>query len=105
MDITDEVQLIRIALAADDNKLTEHAAEAVRRRAELNPDARSLKAVAAHAAGLMNHSEKDLAEAVDLYEHLFLSPHTVSGHLRHVVAKLGVNSRFDLARVAAGADR
>jgi DNA-binding CsgD family transcriptional regulator len=29
----------------------------------------------------------------------------VSGHLRHVFGKLGVNSRFDLARVAAGADR
>jgi DNA-binding CsgD family transcriptional regulator len=201
MDITDEVQLIRIALAADDSKLAEHAAESVRRRSELNPDVRSLAAVAAHAAGLMNHSQADLAEAVDLYEqgprplalasvledagrvalddggtqrgidafsralvlyteagaswdagrvrqrlwsvgvrrrlvparrpdsgwaalteselpvarlvaqglsnrevaeHLFLSPHTVSGHLRHVFAKLGVNSRFDLTRIAAG---
>ncbi len=26
----------------------------------------------------------------------------VSGHLRHVLAKLGVNSRVDLARIAAG---
>ena len=41
----------------------------------------------------------------EVAEHLFLSPHTVSGHLRHVFGKLGVNSRFDLARVAAGADR
>jgi DNA-binding CsgD family transcriptional regulator len=204
MDITDEVQLIRIALAADDPKLAAHAADAVRRRAQLNPEVRSLQAVAAHATGLENHSQKDLAEAVELYEqgprplalasaledlgrvalddggtqagidaltralvlyteaaaswdagrvrrrlwsvgvrrrlvparrpdrgwaaltdselavarlvaqglsnrevaeHLFLSPHTVSGHLRHVFGKLGVNSRFDLARVAAGADR
>jgi DNA-binding CsgD family transcriptional regulator len=204
MDITDEVQLIRIALAADDRKLAAHAADAVRRRAQLNPEVRSLQAVAAHATGLENHSRKDLAEAVELYEqgprplalasaledlgrvalddggtqagidaltralvlyteaaaswdagrvrrrlwsvgvrrrlvparrpdrgwaaltdselavarlvaqglsnrevaeHLFLSPHTVSGHLRHVFGKLGVNSRFDLARVAAGADR
>jgi DNA-binding CsgD family transcriptional regulator/tetratricopeptide (TPR) repeat protein len=201
MDITDEVQLIRIALAADDKVLAGHAADAVRRRCELNPDVRSLKAAAAQATGLLNHSEKDLAEAVEQYEegprplalasaledlgrvalddggtdrgvdafsralvlyagtgaswdagrvrrrlwsvgvrrrlvparrpdngwaaltdselavarlvaqglsnrevaeHLFLSPHTVSGHLRHVFAKLGVNSRVDLARIAAG---
>jgi DNA-binding CsgD family transcriptional regulator len=201
MDITDEVQLIRIALAADDKVLAGHAADTVRRRCELNPDVRSLKAAAAQATGLLNHSEKDLAEAVEQYEegprplalasaledlgrvalddggtdrgvdafsralvlyagtgaswdagrvrrrlwsvgvrrrlvparrpdngwaaltdsevavarlvaqglsnrevaeHLFLSPHTVSGHLRHVFAKLGVNSRVDLARIAAG---
>lgn len=201
MDITDEVQLIRIALATDDSELAEHAAHTVRRRSQLNPDVGSLEAAAAQATGLMNHSQKDLAEAVELYEkgprplalasaledlgrvvmddggtqrgidafsralvlyteagaswdagrvrrrlwsvgvrrrlvparrpdsgwaaltdselavarlvaqglsnrevaeHLFLSPHTVSGHLRHVFLKLGVNSRFDLARIAAG---
>ena len=201
MDVTDEVQLIRIALAAGDHELAEHAAGTVRRRSQLNRDVRSLEAVAAHATGLMNHSQKDLAEAVELYEkgarplalasvledlggialddggtsrgidafsralvlyagagairdagrvrqrlrslgvrrrlvstrrpdsgwaamtdselavarlvaqgltnrevaeHLFVSPHTVSDHLRHVFIKLRVNSRVDLARIAAG---
>jgi DNA-binding CsgD family transcriptional regulator/tetratricopeptide (TPR) repeat protein len=201
MDVTDEVQLIRIALAAGDHELADHAAGTVRRRSQLNRDVRSLEAVAAHATGLMNHSQKDLAEAVELYEkgarplalasvledlggtalddggtnrgidafsralvlyagagatrdagrvrqrlrslgvrrrlvstrrpdsgwaamtdselavarlvaqgltnrevaeHLFVSPHTVSDHLRHVFIKLRVNSRVDLARIAAG---
>ncbi len=201
MDVTDEVQLIRIALAADDTELAEHTVGTVRRRSQLNRDVRSLEAATAHATGLINHSEKELAEAVELYEQgprplalasaledlggvavdsggtrrgiaafnralalyagagaswdagrvrqrlrslgvrrrvvptqrpdtgwaamtdselavarlvaqgltnrevgerLFVSPHTVSGHLRHVFMKLRVNSRVDLARIAAG---
>jgi DNA-binding CsgD family transcriptional regulator len=31
---------------------------------------------------------------------LYLSPHTVSTHLRHVFSKLGINSRVELARIA-----
>jgi DNA-binding CsgD family transcriptional regulator len=33
--------------------------------------------------------------------HLFLSPHTVSTHMRHVFQKLQINSRVELARIAA----
>lgn len=34
-------------------------------------------------------------------ERLFLSPHTVNSHLRHVFAKLGVSTRVELTRIAA----
>jgi DNA-binding CsgD family transcriptional regulator len=33
--------------------------------------------------------------------HLFLSPHTVSTHMRHVFQKLQISSRIELARIAA----
>ena len=36
----------------------------------------------------------------EVAERLFVSPHTVSSHLRHVFAKLGITSRVELARVA-----
>jgi DNA-binding CsgD family transcriptional regulator len=38
----------------------------------------------------------------EVAERLFISPHTVSGHLRNIFTKLGVRSRVDLARIAAG---
>ena len=36
----------------------------------------------------------------EVAERLFVSPHTVSSHLRHMFSKLGITSRVELARVA-----
>ena len=55
----------------------------------------------------MTKSELAVAELVangltnrEMAERLFVSPHTVNTHLRHVFAKLQVNSRVDLTRLA-----
>jgi DNA-binding CsgD family transcriptional regulator len=40
----------------------------------------------------------------EIAERLIVSPHTVNTHLRQVFAKLEINSRVDLARLAAGRD-
>ncbi len=36
----------------------------------------------------------------EVADQLFVSPHTVNSHLRHVFSKLGITSRVELARVA-----
>jgi FixJ family two-component response regulator len=36
----------------------------------------------------------------EVAERLFVSPHTVSSHLRHVFSKLAISSRVELARLA-----
>ncbi len=40
----------------------------------------------------------------EVAEQLFLSPHTVNAHLRHVFLRLNIRSRVELARLAAGRD-
>jgi len=198
LDIADEVPLVRIALATQDDELAQLALLNSRRRSELNPGVASIAATAAHVRGLLEQSQADLREAVDLFERsprrlelaaaledlgleliatdreaaidvlgrtlalstelgatwdagrvrsrlrelgvrrrlvaaepetngwaalttselavarlvaegltnrevaerLFVSPHTVSSHLRHVFTKLGITSRVELARLA-----
>jgi DNA-binding CsgD family transcriptional regulator len=59
----------------------------------------------------MTKSELGVAQLVadgltnrEIAARLFVSPHTVNTHLRHVFAKLGVNSRVDLTRLATERD-
>src|SRR5204862_4530797 len=40
----------------------------------------------------------------EVAERLFVSPHTVNSHLRHVFAKLGIKSRVELARLTTDLD-
>ncbi len=203
IDVTDEIPLVRIALAAGDDELAEVAAAQAERRAQLNPRVATIVATAAHARGLLTSNIDELERAVDLFatgprpivrgyaledlgvararagavdtaieafdaalvlyaeagarwdagrvrgrlrkhgvrrrlvareraetgwaamtdselavarrvaqgltnrevaEQLFVSPHTVSSHLRSTFAKLDINSRLALARIAAEHD-
>ncbi len=203
VDVTDEIPLVRIALAAGDDELAEVAAAQADRRAQRNPRVATIVATAAHVRGLLTSNIDDLERAVDLFatgprplarayaledvgvaragvgavdaaiqaldgalvlyaeagavwdagrvrgrlrdhgvrrrlvpreraetgweamtdselavarlvaqgltnrevaEQLFVSPHTVSSHLRSIFAKLDIKSRLALARIAAEHD-
>src|SRR4029077_11739086 len=67
VDVTDEVALVRIALAAGDDELADVAAAQADRRARLNPRVATIVAAAAHVRGLMESSVEDLERAADLY--------------------------------------
>ena len=199
LDVTDEVDLARIALAAGDDELAAAACAGAERRARRNPGVATVRGAAAHVRGLVATDADVLAEAVvgfeegprpialasaledagvalaqrgdhdeavaqlgralELYaaahaawdetrvrgrlrelgvrrrlvspkrpdagwealtdselavvrlvaegmtnrevaSQLYVSPHTVSTHLRHAFSKLGINSRVDLTRIA-----
>jgi DNA-binding CsgD family transcriptional regulator len=55
-----------------------------------------LKVVRLIATGMTNR---------DAANKLYLSPHTVSTHLRHAFTKLGINSRTELTRIAVEQER
>ena len=68
LEVTDDPHLVRIAIAAHDDELAKSAVAAAERRAELNPDAPTIAAAAAHARGLLAADEQLLAHAVELLD-------------------------------------
>jgi DNA-binding CsgD family transcriptional regulator len=203
-EVSDDPQLVRLALAAGDDELARHVNAVGERRRQRNPNVKSVRAAAAHVRGLMRGSAPDLQEAATLFgessrplgqasaledlgqyrlklgakeeaigafdhalildvdagaawdaarvrrrlrelgvrrrvvhseavatgwgsltlaetavaelavegrtnreiaQQLFISPHTVNAHLRHVFDKMGVRSRVELTRAAADRKR
>jgi DNA-binding CsgD family transcriptional regulator/DNA-binding Lrp family transcriptional regulator len=68
LDMADEPQMVRIALAVGDRELAESAVADANRRAELCPGVPSLAAIAAHARGLLDGDLDELSAAVSLFE-------------------------------------
>jgi len=67
-EATDDVELVRIAVNARQPQLAKRATQAAQVRAEVNPTVRTLRAVAAHCAGLTEGSSDRLSDAVRLYD-------------------------------------
>jgi DNA-binding CsgD family transcriptional regulator len=68
MDVTDDPQLVRIALAAGDSRLAADTVDAAEERARRNPGISSVRAAAAHARGLLDADAASLAEACLLFD-------------------------------------
>ncbi|WP_328606953.1 AAA family ATPase [Amycolatopsis sp. NBC_00345] len=68
MDVTDDPQLVRIALAAGDSRLAADTVAAAEERARRNPGIGSVRAAAAQSRGLLDADVALLAEACVLFE-------------------------------------
>jgi DNA-binding CsgD family transcriptional regulator len=106
------------AISALDRALSLHAAcgaswdlARVRRRLRQLGSKRRLPAQRRPAKGWAGLTDSELAvvrlvaEGLtnrEVAERLYISSHTVSGHLRHAFEKLSINSRVALTRIAAG---
>jgi DNA-binding CsgD family transcriptional regulator len=66
-EVTDDAERVRIAAAAADKELADHAIALAERRATLNPTVASCAAAAAHVRGIWFESVEDLERAVELY--------------------------------------
>jgi DNA-binding CsgD family transcriptional regulator len=68
VEVTDDTHLVRIAIAVNDEELATGAVAAAERRSELNPDASTIAAIAAHARGIATRDDGLLARAVELLD-------------------------------------
>ncbi|MDT7560697.1 MAG: hypothetical protein QOI68_5167, partial [Pseudonocardiales bacterium] len=68
VDVTDDPQLVRIALAAGDARLAADTVASAEERARRNPGIGSVRAAAAHARGLLDADPAPLAEACLVFE-------------------------------------
>jgi DNA-binding CsgD family transcriptional regulator/tetratricopeptide (TPR) repeat protein len=68
MDVTDDPQLVRIAITAGDSRLAADTVASAEERARRNPGIGSVRAAAAHARGLFAADTTLLAEACQLFE-------------------------------------
>jgi DNA-binding CsgD family transcriptional regulator len=67
MDVTDEVPLARIAMAAGDGELASSAVATARERLRLNPAVASIAGTAAHAEGLVTGDPDHIAVAIKCF--------------------------------------
>jgi DNA-binding CsgD family transcriptional regulator len=68
MDVTDDPQLVRIALASGDRRLAADTVAGAQERARRNPAIGSVRAAAAHARGLLDADLASLTEACVLFD-------------------------------------
>lgn len=68
LDITDEVDLVRIAISAEDTDLADAATRSARDRADANPGVSSIAGTFAHIKGLMHDDAGAFAEAIAHFE-------------------------------------
>jgi DNA-binding CsgD family transcriptional regulator len=74
-----------------------------RRMATAEPETQGWAALTAAEVAVARLVAEGLTNR-DVAERLFLSPHTVNSHLRHVFTKLRINSRVELVRFVSIAD-
>ena len=75
-----------------------------RRLVTSGPEARGWEALTASELAVVRLVTEGLTNR-EVAERLFVSPHTVNSHLRHVFTKLRINSRVELARLVQQYER
>jgi DNA-binding CsgD family transcriptional regulator len=89
VDVTDQIGLVRLALAVGDRRLADQAAELASERASLNPSIDTVVGAATHAQGLLEGDLELLKTAVTHFERAPRRPALASALEDHGVAALG----------------